>query len=145
MRRFLVAIAVVVFVLTLVFASVAGAQEVTAGDATARAKAAAGKGAEAVTSNAVASADDHSSGKATTRQSSRMMVRQSKASNDAGNTVRAQQNGAQNAGNAQYTTNIIINIPNKPLPNTGGPWLPLAGGVSLLLVGVGLAVRVLRP
>jgi hypothetical protein len=51
----------------------------------------------------------------------------------------------QQPGNQQQGGNTVMNVPNKPLPNTGGPFLPAAGEALLLLVGVGLAASVLRP
>ena len=129
LRRPLTVLTVIAFICALLFASVAGAQETTAGETTTRTNDAANAGAEATTSNVSAQTGNGSS-----------------SFNSENVRVAVGRGAAHNQYTSQRTvedTVIKETIPNKgKLASTGG--MPLAGVGLLSLALVGLGVSVLR-
>ena len=129
LRRPLTVITAIAFICALLFASVAWAQETTAGETTTRTKDAASAGAEATTSNVSAQTGNGSS-----------------SFNSENVRVAVGRGAAHNQYTSQRTvedTVIKETIPNKgKLASTGG--MPLAGVGLLSLALVGLGVSVLR-
>ena len=127
-RRPLTVLAVIVFICALLLASAAGAQENTAGEATARTNDAANSGAEATTSNV--SAETGNGSFSSNTENVRIVGRGA-----AGNQYRSER--------TVEDTVIKETIPNKgQLAGTGG--MPLAGVALLSLAIVGLGVSILR-
>jgi hypothetical protein len=129
LRRPLTVITVIAFICALLFASVAWAQETTAGETTTRTKDAASAGAEATTSNVSAETGNSSS---------------------FGRTENVRVAAGRGAARNQYISERTVEdtviketIPNKgKLAGTGG--MPLAGVALLSLAIVGVGVSILR-
>ena len=129
LRKPLTVLTVIAFICALLFASVAGAQETTAGETTTRTNDAANAGAEATTSNVSAETGSGSS----SVNSENVRVAEGRGAAD---------NQYMREKTVEETV-IKETIPNKGrLAGTGG--MPLAGVAFLSLAIVGLGVSVLR-
>ncbi len=142
-RTFLPVVAGTILILTLLFAAAAGAQEGTTEETTTN------TADPAATSEATAQdATAADSGGSANRDGSFRCDSFLRVVRDENGALRRQYNGdemvVQRFEQCLEGDVLANTIPNRLLPDTGGPSLPVGGGVLLLVVGTALALRMIR-